>query len=210
MNTRIQVEHPVTEMITGIDIVKEQIRIAEGYKLSFTQKDLKINGHAIECRIYAEDVDNNFIPSTGQIRYHRLPNGIGVRIDTGIDLLSDVSVYYDPLLSKVIAWGITRDAAITRMNRILSEYKIAGVLTNIPALKWTLKQPVFLDGLFDINFVDKYFMPLIPDKWKNELDNGYVDIASIVASLLKNQKSELNPSFIENEKTNRWKEKNDE
>lgn len=206
MNTRIQVEHPVTEMITGIDIVKEQIRIADGEKLSFTQNDIKINGHAIECRIYAEDVDNNFVPSTGQIKYHRLPNGIGVRIDTGIDLLSNISVYYDPMLSKVIAWANTREDAIKRMDRILSEYKIAGVLTNISALKWMLMQPAFIDGSFDINFIDQYFMPLVPAKWRNEFDNTYMNIASVVASLVKNNMSELNTSFIDCKKTNRWRE----
>lgn len=207
MNTRLQVEHPVTEMITGIDLVKEQIRIAEGEKLSFTQDEINISGHAVECRIYAEDADNSFVPSTGQIKYHRLPGGIGVRVDTGIDLLSNISVYYDPLLSKVITWGKTREEAVRRMDRALSEYKIAGVLTNITSCKWIIVQDKYLDSSFDINFLEEYFLPLIPDKWKNDINKQYLEAASVIASVIKNNKSELITSFIDCNKTNKWKEK---
>ncbi len=210
MNTRLQVEHPVTELITGIDLVKEQIRVAQGEKLSFKQEELKINGHAIECRIYAEDVDNNFVPSTGKIRHHRLPNGIGIRVDTGIDVLSEVSVYYDPMLSKVCTWAKNREESIERMKRALGEYRIAGVLTNIAANRWVLKQAEFLNGTFDINFVEEKFIPLIPNKWKTEDASKYEDAAAIVAAILKFKKNELNPSAVNCSRFNKWVEKKHE
>ncbi|MGE5680048.1 MAG: acetyl-CoA carboxylase biotin carboxylase subunit [Bacillota bacterium] len=204
MNTRLQVEHPVTELITGIDLVKEQISIAEGNPLSFRQEDLRINGHALECRVYAEDTDNNFVPSTGQIKLHRRPDGIGIRVDTGIDPFSNVSVYYDPMLTKIITWGRTRQEAIERMKRALGEYKIAGVLTNIAALRWVLKQPSFLDGTFDINFVENHFMPLIPDKWKGEQAGDYEDAVSILAALLKHKVNETSVGLVTPSKNNKW------
>ena len=185
MNTRLQVEHPVTEMITGVDLVKQQIKIANGEKITLKQDDLKIHGHAIECRIYAEDIDNNFAPSTGKIVHHRLTSGPGIRIDRGIDVLSEVPIYYDPMLSKVIAWGIDREEALARMKRALGEYQISGVITNIPVFNWVLKQKTFLDGTFDINFLDNEFMPLVPDKWKDESSNDYEEIAAILGALLK-------------------------
>ncbi|HEX2867975.1 MAG TPA: acetyl-CoA carboxylase biotin carboxylase subunit [Ignavibacteriales bacterium] len=204
MNTRLQVEHPVTELITGLDLVKEQISIAEGKPLSFRQEDISIHGHAIECRVYAEDVDNNFVPSTGRIKLHRRPDGIGIRVDTGIDPFSNVSMFYDPLLTKVIAWGRTRQEAIERMKRALGEYKIAGVLTNIAACHWVLKQEQFTDGSFDINFVEEIFMPLIPDKWKAEQAQDYEDVVSILAVLLKSKMCEPLPSENKVQKTNKW------
>ncbi len=203
MNTRLQVEHPVTELITGIDLVKEQIRIANGEELSFKQSELKIHGHAIECRVYAEDVDNNFAPSTGHIKLHRRPDGIGIRVDTGIDPFSNISVFYDPLLTKLISYGKTRKEAIERMKRALGEYKIAGVLTNIAALRWVLKQASFLDGSFDINFVEKYWLPLLPNKWKGEDAQEYEEAASVLSALLKSVSMEINPDSIKTEK-NKW------
>lgn len=204
MNTRLQVEHPVTELITGLDLVKEQIRIAEGKPLSFKQEEISIHGHALECRVYAEDVDNNFVPSTGRIKLHRRPDGIGIRVDTGIDPFSNVSVFYDPLLTKVIAWGRTREEAIERMKRALGEYKIAGVLTNIAACRWVLKQEKFIDGSFDINFVEDVFMPLIPDKWKGEQAQEYEDAVSILAVLLKSKMCEPGPSENKIREGNKW------
>lgn len=204
MNTRLQVEHPVTELITGLDLVKEQIGIAEGKPLSFKQEDIYIHGHALECRVYAEDVDNNFVPSTGQIKLHRRPDGIGIRVDTGIDPFSNVSMFYDPLLTKVIAWGRNREEAIERMKRALGEYKIAGVLTNIAACRWVLKQQEFIDGSFDINFVENSFMPLIPDAWKGEQAQEYEDVVSILAALLKSKMSEPGPSANAVSKGNKW------
>lgn len=210
MNTRLQVEHPVTESITGVDLVKEQIRIAYGEKLSIKQNDLSIKGHALECRIYAEDVENNFAPSTGQIIHHRLPSGPGVRVDRGIDLKSEVSVYYDPILSKVITYGSNREEAIERMKRALGEYQIAGVITNIPACRWVLNQKKFLNGTFTINFVDNVFIPLLPDKWKTEATDDYETAASILAALLQNKEHEFKAAKLVFNSTNKWNDISDD
>lgn len=191
MNTRLQVEHPVTEMITGIDIVKEQIRIAEGKPLSFSQDDIKIFGHAIECRIYAEDIDNNFAPSTGKINLHRLTSGPGIRIDRGIDVMSDVPIYYDPMLAKVIAWGKNREEAIVRMKRALSEYQICGVTTNISLFKWILNQNEFEDGTFDINFLENKFLPLVPNKWRNSDSEELINVVAAIAAIMKNESQDF-------------------
>lgn len=208
MNTRLQVEHPVTEMITGIDIVKEQIRIADGQRLSFTQDDVQKRGHALECRIYAEDTDNNFVPSTGEIKLHRRPDGIGIRVDTGIDPYSNVSVYYDPLLTKIVSWGNDRNEAIARMQRALSEYKISGVLTNIAACRWILGQQAFLDGSFDITFVDERFLPLVSEgTWKQQDTQELEAVAGIMAALLKNKINEVNPKALSCSANNKWRSK---
>lgn len=191
MNTRLQVEHPVTEMITGIDIVKEQISIAEGKPLSFSQDEIKIFGHAIECRIYAEDIDNNFAPSTGKINLHRLTSGPGIRIDRGIDVMSDVPIYYDPMLSKVIAWGKNREEAIVRMKRALSEYQICGVTTNISLFKWILNQNEFEDGTFDINFLENKFLPLVPNKWRNSDSEELINVVAAIAAIMKNESQDF-------------------
>lgn len=210
MNTRLQVEHPVTESITGVDLVKEQIKIANGEQLSLKQNDLAIKGHALECRIYAEDVENNFAPSTGQIIHHRLPSGPGVRVDRGIDLKSEVSVYYDPILSKVITYGSNREEAIERMKRALGEYQIAGVITNIPACRWVLDQKEFLDGTFTINFVDNVFIPLLPDKWKSANNEDYENAVSILAALLQNKEHEFKTLKLCGGSSNKWNEISDE
>ncbi len=210
MNTRLQVEHPVTEMITGVDLVKLQIRIAAGQKLDIKQSDLRINGHAIECRIYAEDVDNNFAPSTGRITHHRLTSGPGTRIDRGIDLMSEVPIYYDPLLSKVTTWGSNREEAIARMKRALIEYQISGVITNIPAFNWVLKQKKFLDGSFDINFLDNEFLPLVPGKWKEDSANEIEEIAAIMGALLKQKNISITTSKNKIPETNQWLNQNHE
>ena len=204
MNTRLQVEHPVTEAITGVDLVKEQIKIAQGDVLSIQQDDLKIIGHAIECRVYAEDVDTNFAPSTGKILHHRLPSGPGVRVDRGIDILSEVSVYYDPMLSKVITFGQNREEAIARMNRALGEYQIAGVITNIHSFQWILNHPKFTNGLFDNNFLDREFIPLLPAKWKNQLDIKLEDVAAILSALLKDKDSKTKAFKRECKPNNKW------
>ncbi len=205
MNTRLQVEHPVTEMITGIDLVKEQIRVASGLKLSFKQEDLKIFGHAVEARVYAEDVDSNFAPSIGKIIHHKLPSGIGIRVDRGIDLLTEVSRYYDPMLAKVIGWGRTREEAIERLNRALSEYQIAGVITNIHALKWILRNKIFVNGSFTINFIEEEFLNQIPDRWKEFDDFKYSDVAAIISTILKDNENSLKPKQIECTPTNKWR-----
>ncbi|HAP36680.1 MAG TPA: biotin carboxylase [Bacteroidetes bacterium] len=161
VNTRVQVEHPITEMVYGIDIIKEQIRIAEGKSLSFTQNDVKINGHAIESRIYAEEYDNNFLPSTGTITHYQPSEGLGVRNDSGIRVGSEITMYYDPMIAKLITHGRTRDEAIEKMKRALREYKINGVKTTIPFCEMVLFHPEFINGNYDINFVAKHY--LVPD-----------------------------------------------
>jgi len=208
MNTRLQVEHPVTELITGIDIVKEQIRIAAGEKLTIKQEDLKIQGHALECRIYAEDVENNYAPSIGQIVHHRLPSGPGIRVDRGIDVLSKVSVYYDPMLSKVISYGKDREEAIARMKLALGAYQVVGVITNIHSFKWILAQESFLNGSFDINFLEREFMPLLPNKWKEFDSEEFESTVSILAALLKNKENEFKTESSGVIKSNNWTELN--
>lgn len=157
MNTRIQVEHPITEMITGVDLVKTQIEVAAGKPLAFRQEDLHIRGHAIECRVYAEDPYNNFFPSPGKIAFLQAPGGIGVRDDSGVYGGFEVTVYYDPLISKLVTWGNTRDEAIRRMRRALDEYSIHGVVTNLAFHRWVLQHPRFLAGDFDTNFIAQEF-----------------------------------------------------
>ena len=210
MNTRLQVEHPVTELITGIDLVKQQIKIAAGQKLDIKQDDLKIHGHAVECRIYAEDVDNNFAPSTGKITHHRLPSGPGIRVDRGIDLLSDVPIYYDPMLAKVSAWGSNREEALERMKIALGVYQISGVITNIPAFNWVLKQKAFLDGSFDINFLDNEFLPLVPNKWRDQTSEEYEEAAVVLAALLKQSEMNLAIGKIKISQKNNWRNQTNE
>lgn len=159
MNTRLQVEHPITEMRTGIDLVQQQLRIARGEKLSFTQEDVKFRGHAIECRIYAEDPANNFLPSTGKITHLKPSQGFGIREDRGIEQGGEISVYYDPMISKLVAHGQNRDEAIAKMKRALREYEILGVKVNIPFNLFVLNHPKFVEGDFDTHFVQHYFKP---------------------------------------------------
>jgi pyruvate carboxylase subunit A len=153
MNTRIQVEHPVTEMVTGIDLLKEQLRIASGEPLSFNQADVCMNGWAIECRINAEDPLNNFIPSPGKLRGYRSPGGIGIRVDSGVHTRYTVSPNYDPMISKLVAWGRTRDESIQRMRRALYEYVIVGVKTNIPFHKAVMENKRFQSGELGTHFI---------------------------------------------------------
>ncbi len=157
MNTRLQVEHPVTEMVTSIDMVKEQFRIASGEKLSFGQKDIRFRGAAIECRIYAEDPDKNFMPSPGKILSLRVPGGPGVRDDSGIYEGFEVPIHYDPLLSKLITWGETRKEAILRMSRALEEYNVMGVKTAIPFYQRVMQDPIFQQGIVTTGFIALVF-----------------------------------------------------
>ncbi len=186
MNTRLQVEHPVTELITGIDLVKEQISIAEGNQLSFKQEDLKINGHAMESRIYAEDPDNDFLPSTGKLDEYLSPAGPGVRVDEGFGRGSDISIYYDPLIAKLVCWAKDRNNAIERMKRALGEYKIFGVISNISFLKEIFSHPKFINGRFDINFLEKDF------EFTSKQDADITDAISIFTAFLKNRSQNSN------------------
>ena len=155
MNTRLQVEHPITEMVVGIDLVREQIHIANGDPLTYRQNDLVQNGHAIECRIYAEDPDNNFVPSPGVIRHISEPLGFGVRHDGYVYKGYEIPIYYDPLISKLIVWGKTRDEAIQRMKRSLFAYKITGVKTTIKFLEKIMNAPGFISGNYNTHFIEE-------------------------------------------------------
>jgi acetyl-CoA carboxylase, biotin carboxylase subunit len=153
MNTRLQVEHPITERITGVDLVRQQIRIANGFPIDFSQNDLSISGHAIECRIYAEDPENNFMPSPGVVKHITEPLGFGVRTDGYVYEGYEIPIYYDPMISKLIVWGKTRDEAIRRMKRTLHEYKITGVKTSIPFLKRIIETPDFMNANYNTHFI---------------------------------------------------------
>ncbi|MBC7417600.1 MAG: acetyl-CoA carboxylase biotin carboxylase subunit [Pedobacter sp.] len=157
MNTRLQVEHPVTELITGIDLVKEQIKIARGERLSFSQEDLKITGHAIELRVYAEDPRTNFLPDIGTLKTYKIPKGIGVRVDDGFEQGMEIPIYYDPMIAKLIVYGSDRAEAIERMIRAIAEYEITGIETTLPFGNFVMCHEAFRSGNFDTQFVGKYF-----------------------------------------------------
>ncbi len=159
MNTRLQVEHPVTEWITGIDLVAQQIRIAEGETLGFDQAGLSRDGHSIESRIYAEDPANNFLPDPGPLTRHRLPSGPGVRVDPGVEEGGRVEIHYDPMISKLTVWAPTRDHAIARMQRALQEYEVGGVKTTIPFCSFVMETGAFRSGDFSTHFVEEHFDP---------------------------------------------------
>lgn len=157
MNTRLQVEHPVTEEVTGLDLVEEQIRIARGEALRYRQEDIKLNGHAIELRVYAEDVTNNFVPDTGTLEVYRRPYGEGIRVDDGVREGQEVSVYYDPMLAKLIAWGPDRETARLRLIKAIDSYVVVGVKTTLRFGRFVLEHPDFISGRFDTGFVAKNF-----------------------------------------------------
>jgi acetyl-CoA carboxylase, biotin carboxylase subunit len=159
MNTRLQVEHPVTEMISGVDLVELQIKVARGEELTIKQEDLKIKGHAVELRVYAEDCMNDFLPSVGRLEVYQLPVGDGIRVDNGFEQGMDVPIYYDPMLSKLIAYGKSREEAIEIMLKAIDKYKIEGVETTLPFGKFVFEHEAFRSGKFDTNFVKKYYSP---------------------------------------------------
>jgi acetyl/propionyl-CoA carboxylase alpha subunit len=201
MNTRIQVEHPVTELVTGVDIVKEQIRIARGRRLAIAQEDLQINGHAIECRINAEDPYNNFMPSAGRVSTHLAPSGPGVRVDSGIYEGYEVTPYYDSLLAKLICWGATRGDALLRMRRALEEYKIMGLKTNLPFHQNLLDSHRFLAGRFDIHFVEEQF------EMNEDASTLRPDVAAIIAALVEHQSRQQAAQIVQRNvrDTSNWK-----
>ena len=203
MNTRLQVEHPVTEMISGLDLVKEQINVAAGKRLSFNQEDIKINGHSIEARIYAEDTENNFLPSTGKLLEFQTPSGPGIRIDAGFSRGSLISLYYDPLIAKLIAWGKNRQEALERLKRALGEFQIAGVTTNISLLKAVCNNSNFIQGDFDINFLEKDFNyeHLSGLSSTEEIENAVVIISSLLK--VRSLSTEIKNSILDN---NKWTE----
>jgi acetyl-CoA carboxylase, biotin carboxylase subunit len=157
MNTRLQVEHPVTELVTGIDLVREQIMVAAGEPLSFKQSEIDWRGHAIECRVYAENPENDFIPSPGRITHLRVPAGAGVRDDGGVEAGAEVSIYYDPMISKLAAWGRTRLEAIDRLRRALDEYTVSGIRTTLPFFREIVRDEEFIAGRLDTGFISRFF-----------------------------------------------------
>jgi acetyl/propionyl-CoA carboxylase alpha subunit len=203
MNTRLQVEHPITEMVTGVDIVAEQIRIARGRQLSYTQDQIKFNGHSIECRINAEDPFNGFMPSTGRITHSLIPTGPGVRVDTGVYPGFEITPYYDPMIAKLIVWGETRAQAILRMRRALEEYRVVGVRTNIPFHQTMMDSHRFMGGQFDTRFVEERFS--MDDAVEARAADS--EIAAILATLVAHQQTERNANIVRrNERdTSNWK-----
>jgi len=177
MNTRLQVEHPVSELITGVDLVELQIRIARGEELKIKQEDLKINGHALELRVYAEDPLNDFLPSVGTLETYKLPTGEGVRVDNGFEEGMDVPIYYDPMLSKLITYGKNRDEAIQMMLKAIEDYHIEGVQTTLPFGKFVFEHEAFRTGNFDTHFVKNYYSPEVLKVKTNE----EAKIAAIIA-----------------------------
>jgi acetyl-CoA carboxylase biotin carboxylase subunit len=195
VNTRLQVEHPITERVTGIDVVKAMIEVSAGNKLKFRQEEIEQKGHAIECRICAEDPENNFIPSPGTIEQLRIPGGFGIRDDSGIYEGWEVPLYYDSLLSKLIVWAQSREEAIMRMRRALKEYKIKGIKTNIPFHQWVMHHERFIRGEFDTHFIDEEFTP---DALKKTYAHEKIAIISAVISAFRKDKEAKSGVFVQN------------
>lgn len=204
MNTRLQVEHPVTEMITGVDLVREQIKIAQGEVLSFTQDDLTINGHAIEVRVYAEDPTNNFLPDIGTLIRYRRPQGMGIRVDDGVEEGMAIPIYYDPMLAKLVVHGVNRTDAINRTLRAIADYDIVGVETTLGFCTFVLQHPAFISGDFDTHFVKKYFTPevLQTTDTNPEMD----ELAAILATQLVANTQAAPQAVASTTSTNKWKQ----
>jgi acetyl-CoA carboxylase biotin carboxylase subunit len=185
MNTRLQVEHPVTEIIAGVDLVELQIRVARGEKLNIKQEDLKIKGHALELRVYAEDPLNDFLPSVGHLEVYQLPSGKGIRVDNGYEEGMDIPIYYDPMLSKLITYGKTREAAILLMKKAIADYKVEGVATTLSFGKYVFEHDAFTSGNFDTHFVKKYYSPEILQK--NTEDEAKIAALIAVKHYLKDK-----------------------
>lgn len=192
MNTRLQVEHPVTEMITGKDLVREQILVAEGNPLSFAQEDLKIHGHSVEIRVYAEDPKNNFLPDIGKLVTYRRPQGPGIRVDDGFEEGMDIPIYYDPMIAKLITHGENRQDAIDRMIRAINDYRITGIQTTLDFCRFALQHEAFVSGNFDTKFVEKFFTPekLIPEFTQEESEL----LAALAVEFFLKEENRTNPT----------------
>ena len=196
MNTRLQVEHPVTEEITGLDLVREQIKIARGEKLSFSQEDLKIQGHAFEVRVYAEDPTNNFLPDIGNLKTYVRPQGPGVRVDDGFEEGMDIPIYYDPMIAKLVTYGKDREEARQRMLRAIDEYEISGVKTTLDFCRFALEHESFVSGKFDTNFVKDHFKP----EFLDQQDDAEAELAAILAAKLIEENTKSQASVTPSEK----------
>lgn len=200
MNTRLQVEHPVTECITGLDLVKEQIKVAQNLPLSFTQADLKIKGHALEIRVYAEDPKNNFLPDIGRLLVYKAPQGLGVRVDDGYEQGMEIPIYYDPMISKLIVYGKDRNECIDKMLRAIDEYQIVGVETTLGFCRFVLQHPEFISGHFDTGFVGKNY------QLENLIKSNSQELAigSVIASKMLALEKASSLKAVSSEKS-KWK-----
>ncbi|PWL27201.1 acetyl-CoA carboxylase biotin carboxylase subunit [uncultured Roseivirga sp.] len=201
MNTRLQVEHPVTEEITGKDLVKEQIYIAEGKALSFKQEDLKIIGHSMEVRVYAENPKENFLPETGRLVTYKVPQGPGVRVDDGFEEGMDIPIYYDPMISKLITFGANREQARMRMLRAIEEYEITGLSTTLDFCAFALKHDAFISGKFDTKFVQTHFKPEMLDTHNEEEEQ----IAIALAAYLLEENKKTSNAVGKDGQMSKWK-----
>ncbi|MFM2206766.1 MAG: hypothetical protein RL213_741 [Bacteroidota bacterium] len=203
MNTRLQVEHPVTEYITGLDLVKEQIRVARGEKLSFSQEDLRINGHSIEIRVCAEDPMNDFLPDIGRLNTYRIPQGPGVRVDDAYEEGMDIPIYYDPMIAKLIVYGNDRKEAIDRMIRAIDDYHISGVKTTLDFCRMVMNHEAFVSGKFDTHFVKNHFRP---EMLLSSEDKAMEVAAFLAATMLKQGTAPAKAAnATEHGKSNAWK-----
>ncbi len=207
MNTRLQVEHAVTEQITGTDLVEWQIRVARGEKLPKTQSELSINGHAIEVRVYAEDSLNGFIPDIGKLDRYRIPKGVNVRVDDAYAEGMDIPIYYDPMIAKLSVWGENRQSAISTTIEAIDDYQISGVKTTLDFGKYVLKHEAFTSGIFDTNFVKHYFSDttVIKESTKEEFDA----LSSSIASIWSTIREKKNENFASRPITSNWMTEND-
>ena len=205
MNTRLQVEHPVTEQITGLDLVKLQLRIAEGEKLPFKQEDLKITGHAIEVRVYAEDPANNFLPDIGTLSTYRRPQGHGIRVDDGFEQGMSIPFYYDPMIAKMTCHAENREQAIAKTIRAIDEYEITGVQTTLGFCKYVLTHEAFTSGNFDTRFVEKYFKPEVLSPQPSDDEAMIAAALAVVASQKEVQKSNRANGASTTPAVSKWK-----
>lgn len=202
MNTRLQVEHPITEWITGIDIVKEQIEVAKGNPLSFRQEDLQINGHAVELRVYAEDPTNNFLPDIGTLHTYRPPQGTGIRVDDGFEEGMNIPIYYDPMLAKLSVHASNRQEALNKMVAAIDEYHIIGVENTLKFGRWVMQQSDFVAGHYDTNFIPKHFKP----EYLQRFDPDEARIAALIAAkYYANKKGATDTMTLVMPAQSRWK-----
>lgn len=204
MNTRLQVEHPVTELITGVDLVKQMILIAEGHPIGFKQEDLNTHGHAIEIRVYAEDAANNFLPDIGTLKTYIKPDGNGVRVDDGFEQGMEIPIYYDPMIAKLITYGEDRQTAIQKMIRAIEEYQISGVATTLPFCRFVMQHEAFVNGSFDTNFVATHFHP---DMLSANSDPDASGLAALISAYVLNADLVSEPAQNEAEKpsVSKWR-----
>jgi acetyl-CoA carboxylase biotin carboxylase subunit len=205
MNTRLQVEHPVTELVTGLDLVREQVNVAAGGKLSFAQDDVRWHGHAIECRVYAEDPANNFLPSPGKISFLRVPAGAGVRDDSGVTEGDEVSIYYDPMISKLAAWGRTRTEAIDRMRRALDEYAVGGIKTTLPFFREIVRDEEFIAGLLDTGFIPRFNERSGKPASVTQASSLHQDLAIITAAIAYAESQRQTSNNHQPQRQSKWK-----